>query len=449
MIGHSMKLIPCFSVASLIAVCNVFGQVPGSEPPVSQEFRENVLGGDVSSTKTVTDMINECVENRNWREGRNEKSNGSVFFVATGIGTIPVGPTHPAYLSARSRAFSKAMLQAKTELTKFLSSEIERNTESSVVAPNLNVEDEGAVSKNASEMDSLLGKSKKLIELKLDNLLKGEGFSEEISPEKKKVEVKKILSTTKFKDFIGLVARGKITGMQAFQTHEGLGAGKNPQNQIGVVCVWSKKLQDMAESVITGKALPRGVPKKSLSMQIPRDPKGLMMTFGVQQKKDEQGNYVLLAFGQSSSRSEKTIHITIAQKQARLAAIGMLRSFFGEVTDVKELNDSAETVDDLEGGMTNYKDESSYEEHIKTVAQKMKISGISTLKSWTAIHPLADKTLAGVVVAWSPQSASMAKKLSTQMSSTPSSTSSSSTSVHSNGSGSGMVGSGVEADEDF
>ena len=52
-----------------------------------------------------------------------------------------------------------------------------------------------------------------------------------------------------------------------------------------------------------------------------------------------------------------------------------------------------------ETSQTNFDD--SYQEHVNSVAKKLKISGMKTLKKWKSKHPLTGHEIIGVVVAWS------------------------------------------------
>ena len=88
------------------------------------------------------------------------------------------------------------------------------------------------------------------------------------------------------------------------------------------------------------------------------------------------------------------------------------------------------------------------------VVSLLETSGIKTIKKWKHIHPLTGKKVAGVVLAWSPQSAARAMALGKTMNSiahhrvAPSASSRTSSYDRRKLDHAGITGSGAEADED-
>ena len=251
---------------------------------------------------------------------------------------------------------------------------------------------------------------KRLIVAKIDKALREEG----LDPDKAEREAleraaKKQLNSDFYKKVISTAAKAEITGMQVMCSFEGVPAGG--KGQIGVVAIWSPKLQAMAQSISRGTKLPAGVGKRPIKDQIPNDKKVLLSTFGVQQKIDEYGNLVLVAFGQAGAVSESPQSANAARNKAKMQAMAAIREFAGETVAVTTDAMNAESVEEFENAAASYEDVSAYSQKIKAVAETLKISGIATVKNWESKHPLTGRMVYGTVCSWSPQQAAKAQAM--------------------------------------
>ena len=185
------------------------------------------------------------------------------------------------------------------------------------------------------------------------------------------------------------------------------------QGEIGVVAIWSPVLAETAAS-LTSASVPAAFKKgkKSIKEQIPTDTAILLSTFGVQQKIDENGNYVLVSYGQSAARTSNSRAKNAAYNKARLDADGQIRSFAGEAVVCSDaLSEAEQSLDyNLEGQLPDYNDESSYNEYQQSVGKNLEINGITTIHRWTAVHPVSGQTVYGVVRMWSPVSGMKARQ---------------------------------------
>lgn len=217
------------------------------------------------------------------------------------------------------------------------------------------------------------------------------------------------MATEEFREFTQTAARSTIAGLQAYKVIEAKADGHSCK--LAVIAIHSELLGRMA-SVLSGRplSLPAKTPKKPIIDQVPKDTDVLLATMGVQQRIDENGNLVLLAYGQAAPRTASDRSIDAAYNKARTQAMGLLRSFAGESAYVATALLNAETSQEFDDESRAYANESAYEEKISTVAEKMNIAGIATVKRWQAQHPLSDgKPIVGTVVSWSPDSAALAK----------------------------------------
>ena len=352
--------------------------------------------------KDVDTMMDEFIASKGWTEGLNTKADGSKFFIAKGSGVIQAPKDSQGYIDSRVNAFNKAMLDAKKAMVEYLGVDIATGT--------LKAYAEGiAVNPTPTESEEVAGKIKQFLYAKINKKLAEEGIDPIKNPEAAKAALGKQLNSEQYKKFITSMARAKVVGFQACCTFEGIpSSGKG---EIGVVAIWSPKLQAMAASIVTGAPVPPVGAKRPIREQISNDPATLISTFGVQQKIDESGDLVLVAFGQAGGVRESKMSGKAAQSKARQNAIAAIREFAGEQVAVATDTLNAETAEEFESGAEAYENESAMEEKIAAVASKMNIAGIAPLKNYKFKHPVNGKTVYGAVVTWCPKQAGLAGML--------------------------------------
>lgn len=384
------------AVAATVCVTSVCAQEATPEDAVANEA--------AIESKSVQDMVEEYLNAKGYSEGENAKS-GKSFYVAVGYGVIQAPLENRGYADSRVNAYNKAMLDAKSKMAEYLGIAIRTETEHDYAEGNFG-------GNEAAEQDesSITAKLKRLIVAKIDKALREEG----LDPDKAEREAleraaKKQLNSDFYKKVISTAAKAEITGMQVMCSFEGVPAGG--KGQIGVVAIWSPKLQAMAQSISRGTKLPAGVGKRPIKDQIPNDKKVLLSTFGVQQKIDEDGNLVLVAFGQAGAVSESPQSANAARNKAKMQAMAAIREFAGETVAVTTDAMNAESVEEFENAAASYEDVSAYSQKIKAVAETLKISGIATVKNWESKHPLTGRMVYGTVCSWSPQQAAKAQAM--------------------------------------
>ena len=369
-----------------------------------------VAEGKVAESMSVRDMIDNYLQGKGWTEGENQKASGS-FFVSVGIGEIQAPLDNPGYIGSRVIAYDKAMLYAKEKMVEYLGMSISTETELSYTEGDI-----GAATTRmpVSKATSFMDKFHKLFKAKLDNVLRKEGVDPDAEDKAAAAKAaKKLLASEQYRKMTRSLARAQVTGMQVCCSFESVPAGK--KGQIGVVAIWSPKLQAMAETMSTGGKLPSGVAKTRIEEQIPTDKTTLLSTFGVQQKINENGKLVLVSFGQAAAMTDSPMAAKAAYEKAKLNALEGLRSFAGETVAVANDMTKAESFEEFELAADEYEDLSAFQGKIRAVAGKMGISGATTVKRWECVHPLAKRKAYGVVLAWSPNQAENARSLRRQM----------------------------------
>lgn len=389
---------------------SVVGAVYAQAPAASAE--ETVQDKCTVEEKGVQDMIDEFLAAKGWVAGENVQGNKK-FFVATGTGVIQAPRSKPAsYINSRVNAFNKAMLEAKKNMVEFLGVSIESETEKSYQEGDFSSPEEAKA--KGEDTNSIAYKLKALVHAKLDKALRSEGVDPDAANKEAAAQAaKKLLASEQYKKMVRTAAQAQVVGLQAICTFEG--TPSNDKGEIGVVAIWSPKLQEMAASIITGAPVAKGKAKRPIRDQIATDPGALLSTFGVQQKIDEAGDLVLVGFGQAGGVSESKMAAKGAQGKAKANALAAIREFAGENVAVATDMLSAESTEEFENAAEEYQDQSAFSEKIKATAAKMNIAGISVVKNWKFKHPLTGTTVYGCVCAWAPKQAASAKQMKATM----------------------------------
>ncbi|MBR5591831.1 MAG: hypothetical protein IKW38_04765 [Kiritimatiellae bacterium] len=364
--------------------------------------------------KDVQEMIDAYLAEKGWSGGYNTKKNGDVFFIAQGSAVVQAPVNGANYIGSRMNAFNKAMLDAKKQMVEYLGTEIASATVRSYQEGEFPSPD--AV-KESEDSTSICGKVKALLRAKLDAALRSEGIDPYAAGAESADAAKKLLASEQFSKTVKSCAEGYVIGLQAIYTCEGGASGDKAE--IGVVALWSEKLQQMATSVMTGQPVAGVAAKKKVIEQIAKDPGALLSTFGVQQKIDEAGDLVLVSFAQAGGVSESKMAAKGAQGKAKTQAMALLREFAGEQVAVATDMLNAESTEEFEDATEVYQDTSAYAEKVKAVAEKIDMAGISVIRTWKAKHPLNGRTVYGCICAWSPKQANLATGLKKRMADTP------------------------------
>lgn len=389
------------ALAAATAFCAAYAQESSPEDAVANEA--------AVERKSVQDVVDEYLSSKGITEGENAKKDGSAYYVAVGYGVIQAPLDSRGYADSRINAYNKAMLDAKAKMAEYLEIAIRTETEHDYAEGNVGGNEEAE-----RDETSIGAKLKRLVVAKIDDALRAEGLDPDAADRAARERVaKKQLNSDLYRKAISTAARAEITGMQVMCSFEGVPSGK--KGQIGVVAVWSPKLQAMARSLSHGGRLPSGVGKRPIKDQIPADKEVLLSTFGVQQKIDENGHLVLVGFGQAGAATDSPQSANAARNKAKMQAMAAIREFAGESVAVATDAVNAESVEEFENAAESYEDVSAYRQKVEAVAESLRISGIATVKNWECRHPLTGKTVYGAVCSWSPDSAARAQSMKRSM----------------------------------
>ena len=358
----------------------------------------------ITAEPNVADDIDAYLASRGWAMGENTRPDGSVFYISVGQGVIAAPRDSRTYMTSRLIAFEKALLEAKKEMVQYMESRVTKEV--------LSEYQEGAQGDSVTPGSD---KSESMLVGAVNDELAKQGVDARSAEAPAKV--RELLSSSTFRSSIRTVAQARILGLQVFKSFEASPSGR--QGQIGVICIHSDKLQEMAEAMWTGAPVPPQSPKPPLIEQIPSEHEVLLSSYGVQQKTDEQGNLVLVAFAQAKPVSFSVNSENAAYDKAKTNALGLLRQFAGESAHVATSTKNAESIREMEGSAIDYSNETTYRSQIQSYAEEMSISGVAVLKRWSVIHPLTGEKVVGVVCSWSPRAAQRASQLKQRVSGKP------------------------------
>ncbi len=429
---HSPRAMQWFLVHSLAAamITSSFAQ----DAKVEMEQKPlPALPTSINGAEPVNKRMQAFLRSQGLKQGESEEG-GRTVLVMLGSSPISVPPSNKSFVAARNIAFQKAMLNVKQQCAENMEARVSSEMVLDMASPGAEraasdakrLQREGLAKEGAIQVAKALNSDVKARnapatlqtaglygEKILENKMKEELVKKGIDPNKPvdQQQVKAVLNTSSFKNKTRATARARCTGIKVMASFE-----QNPadgQGEIGVVTVWTRKLHEIADAVITGNytLIPRGEPGLPITQHVPQDELTLLSTYGTQMVRNEKGDYVLLAFAQDQPQSKSQQSIAIAYNSARLQAQGMIRSFLGEA--ISSTNDmmQREESTEFEDESNEVKIESANSNKVKAVAEKLSIKGMQESHRWQTLHPANQGPVVGVVVEWKASSAQLADML--------------------------------------
>lgn len=374
--------------------------------------------------------VSAFMEKKGWSEGANWTKDGSLRIIASGSGNIGALPSNPAYGNARSMAFTKALLEAKHNMSTYLETEIEQIVSACYSSPGNEAEQEQQAQRRAqlekmAKGDGLFAKTLRLAHKKLDDALRKEGV--DVAGEQAAAQAEldamnakagEIIRSDTFRQSIAQATRGLISGVQVCQSFEAQPDGMN--GEIAVVIAWSPLLAETAACMVSHEQPPTVLRKrgKPVREQLPKSAREWIGSFGVRQMIDENGQFVLVSFAQASPRSMSRASQQSAKRVAQQLADAQLREFAGETYEGAGRLDRAESITEFDTNpIPEYKFETRSESYRKSISEKMAIQGISSVGGTPkGVKPPASGSPVYVAARmWSPRAASIAREVKKQM----------------------------------
>jgi hypothetical protein len=385
----------------------LFGQpAGGNDPALSDQAGIGEISG-IDAMTAATNIINQ----KGWEQGWNETKK---MFIAIGEGPIQVPSSHPNFSIARRIAFQKARLDAQAQLAGFMNTEVSRETIRIYEEPSNMDAGLNEINQAGSADPGIIDKTKMLIHAELDEVLASKG----ISPKSKEAApvVRELLTSDKFSDVIEASSKAEVAGMFIYDIFES--ASKSSTGSTAVIAIMSEKTRLLAGAILGKNPSPDMKAKSPIKPYLAGISKDdLIATHGVKTRADENGQLCLLSFGQSKPRTKSSTSKSAASSKARLAALGDLRSFAGELVATREKGGASSEFDEFAGDITELAVAEDFKKITSARAAKLSMPGIGTAHNWNTVDPRSGETIVGVVLKWNLGSAMNANVLRDQMSS--------------------------------
>lgn len=390
------------------------GQEQGTPAP---SVRVEEVAAPVRSPRPVSprSLAQDVLRQKGWGQGYNADKKR---YIVIGEAPIATTPDNPAWGQARSEAFTQAMLSAKRELATFIRAEISRRTSMDRTKPDsaaaFKAARDKAAKMRADKVDpnsmSMIDKVTFLAHQEVDKFIDDEKKIDE--PVQKKIEA--VVLRKDFQDMITVASHAETAGLAAYQTFES-------GNKIAVIAIFTESAtQALAKAMLGQGTVDRKSTKKSpistYCAEI-RDSGALPYTHGVRLRVDENGDLNLIAFAHSTAEFDDPEFMDTAYDEAADTARGLLRSFAGELVDNSSSLNRASTTekiaDEARKLTTRYTSKKSYDQSIKTVADKLSLPGSTLAFTADYVHPDAEANgmtmpTCVAVVTWSCASAQAA-----------------------------------------
>ncbi|MFD2231623.1 DUF6844 domain-containing protein [Alkalimarinus sediminis] len=331
------------------------------------------------------------------------------YYIGWGQANISLSPTDVAFADARVAAFESALLAAKGEFVKSKRRQIASESMQRFFQDERDFDPEQAAA-NDDYLNRMTDKIATLAETKLDELLAEAGQD----PSKFGAAEKKRLAEDSFQKTISVKALSNVAGVRTLASFE-------DQKSVGVIIVYSQKLEDQAKEISRGKSASKSQPiagKPSVAEQIEAsvgDKKNYIFQHGVRILTDQFGNPALVAFGQSGVRAtsnDSKFKVDMAVKAAKSAAQSFASAQFSEfvnatvaLEDKTQLLSSTQINQIVEDGIQTEEQQVNVGKLIDNYVKqnsRTKITGMTTIKTWTANHPDTGHLIVGEVLMWSP-----------------------------------------------
>lgn len=314
---------------------------------------------------------------------------------------------------SRSVAYVRAYLDAIGEFVERRRSAIRSETVRDYLE-----DDHGVIEESNPEsyLDRIGTKYAALLEKKLDNALTEEGLSHS--------EIEQLTAPQKVIRFRDSVTRsstvrasGSASGLVPVKTIEVVSC--NGDTAIGVVLASSRMMGVLAAQVARGEPISSDPERagQTVAQQLNSlADVDLVTEFGIRRWWDDQGYPVIISFGQwgwysaNLNSRQKDRAYRFAKEQAEMQAKAYLSEFINLGTlfmSESETGSVAEeaTIRHSSGIGEDVDVETMIDQLVRTAQTESRVAltGLSTLRTWDATHPLAnDQELVGAVVYWSP-----------------------------------------------
>ncbi len=364
----------------------------------------------IASKKTPRDECNDYVNQRGWEQFVPINIGNKKILVICGASTINEPPTSKNFLLSRGVAFDKAILDAQKSYSEFRSEQISEKINYKL-KEGFGIENKDPIKKEDELIteieENLFDKLFQLVNLEIEKNLKENEVDTLEEQEKVLDEINNISQSEVFTKTINLSTNISINGLQSFKVWEDCKEGEK-QCKLAILAVRTAEQAFLAKSLIkpTSSFL-RGEPSKALPEKF--TPKQILANVGTRIKRDENGDYHILATSISLPKTETGQSEEIAYKKAKADAKAMIRRFAGAQIQSKTETTVEEIFNEYKNGENENETIEKFKQETESLSKSAKIKGIKIHDSGSVIHPANKELVAKYVVAkWSISSQSQA-----------------------------------------
>jgi hypothetical protein len=342
--------------------------------------------------------------------GFSQRRQKGELFVESGKASVKVSPADPNWVKYRMNAYTEAVLNAQAELVAGQSTTIRTKTVltffkgDDVPPPYVSTSGPGQQAELIRKILAVAGGrlDKELRDLDIDPA------TYNAAP----VAQKTTLLTDHLKSSTMERSVGDTIGCCPIKTFEG--HDTTGQYCVGVVIVTSNKIRDFTRQVLSARGEIEPDPSRAQDLsKVYADEGALMADFGVRSLFDSQGLPVIISFGQWASSyhgadtSMASTYREAAQRQAVMTADGQISEFLKGAVTYDRSGTVGQEIDRIGSALP---DSATVDDYKKVIDEQrrsivrtsqIQITGLTTLRKWTGLHPASKTPVVGVIRMWS------------------------------------------------
>jgi len=317
-------------------------------------------------------------------------NDGSIY--ATGSATTGIPSNRNGFINSRNIAFQKAELRAKLNILRTMGELF-----TSERAFNQEVEFISGDDPDARKKATIIEKAQRLVDSSLDFALRELGVSEAEIAQMNDARKEQVYSD-RFSSYVNSYVAHMIRGVAVIKITEGeIG---NNDYEVAVAVKYSPENQAIASNQQELGADKAVLNSASVNEIRNSDPENLVSQLGARLFKDENDNFYVVGFGQSSvrkSENRQSSFVNIASRKARLRAVENIKNFLAEDLVAQELESTVEDIYELSDGSQGIYTENNFSQFIQSKVSTVQMNTLK-IRDWDGVHPVSNSRLVGAVV---------------------------------------------------
>jgi hypothetical protein len=361
--------------------------------------------GTGQKVRSAGEQAREFVRSQGLQTGFNADSR---LFIGIGIYSFSLPADRPASVDGlRNDAFWIALLEAKSQIVGFMGKLVAATMERRVASSSTT----GELGPATSSDDAYV--SPAAYEL-LERLLKAEVDSrtaEGKSPGPTRDGLlRSVVMDERFEQAVRSVCKGEVAGAQAFRTFESV--EPDGSAEVAVVLATNDTSRDLVRSLLRGTPAPRDIPAERIGAWAEQvGDMNLLYTHGAHVRTNEQGEVVLVAFGQSTPQNSNPRLKNVARSSADLNAALAARMFIGDLIESQAERQSLSSLKVFDDAREENRGKQEMLQQLKASAGPVTLEGGQSRHVWSVRHPRAEVDTHGCVWEFSLSGAKAAKEL--------------------------------------